>query len=152
MDNLTLSVDVFDDVRDGQDISDFNLSTDELLSILSMYDPYGIWRLDLESGLVQWSKDVFEIHGMKYEEGPVNLKQAIDAYHPEDAAVLGQLIEETIAKQSGFRFVLRLKTKSGGYKLVKSSGKFRINSEGKPQLVGTFSQFAPAIRSIATSE
>lgn len=152
MENSALSVDIFDEIRTAQDISDFDLTSNELLSILAMYDRYGIWRLDLETGLVYWSRDVYKIHGIEYSEGPVNLTSALNAYHPEDATVISQLIEETIAEKTGFRFVLRLKTKSNNYKLVKSSGKYRLNSKGDPELVGLFSQFAPAMRSIATSQ
>jgi hypothetical protein len=151
LENSALSVDIFDKIRSTQNISGFDLTADELLSILAMYDRYGLWRLDLESGLVYWSRDVYEIHGLEYSDGPVNLTSAINSYHPEDATVISQLIEETISEQSGFRFVLRLKIKSGGFKLVKSSGKYRVNSEGKAELIGLFSQFAPAMRSIATS-
>ena len=149
MSALPLSVETFEEAREKQDISEFSLTGQEVVNILAMYDPYGVWRLDINTGLVYWSDDVFLIHGLDIVSGPVNLNDAINAYHPEDGRVIGQLLEECIANKSGFRFVLRLKKPEGGYKLVKSIGRYRENSDGDREVVGVFSQFALPIRSIA---
>jgi hypothetical protein len=84
------------------------MSGNDILSLLSMYDPYGAWRLDLASGEVEWSKDVYEIHGLPFTEGFVDLASAIAAYHPDDAKMVAQLIDEAIVSKSGYRFVLRI--------------------------------------------
>jgi len=139
-------------MRPEQDISGFKINSAEMMTLLSMYDPYGMWRLELDSGHLFWSRDVYEIHGMEYSDGPVNFKDAMNAYHSDDALVINQLIEDAIAKKSGFRFVLRLKTQHAEYKLVKAAGKYRENSDGSREIIGLFSRFALPIRSIATAE
>ena len=149
MSALPLSVETFEGTRSEQNISGFNLSSQDILDVLSMYDPYGVWRLELNSGLVYWSDDVFLIHGLEVSPGPVNLNDAINAYHPDDARVIGQLIEECIASKSGFRFTLRLLKRDGGFKLVKAIGKYRETSSGNPEIIGVFTPLAPAMRTIA---
>lgn len=145
-----LTFDMRSDLRSPQTIKIKDFEAEELLHILSLFDPYGIWQLSLDTGLVHWSDDVFKIHEMKPTPGPVDLKTALEKYHPEDTKIVSQLIEETVETKTGFRFVLRLKLKGGGYKLVKSTGKFRVASDGSEELVGTFSQFQAAKRSIGS--
>lgn len=150
MDKKTLNVQLFEKERALQDISGEDMSSTDMLSLLSMFDPYGFWRLDLNTGEVFWTRDVYEIHGLEYSEGPVDLTRAMRAYHPEDQKTVAALLEETINTQTGFRFVLRLKQAGGGYKLVKSIGRYRQRPDGREEIVGLFSQFALAMRSVAT--
>lgn len=135
--------------RPRQDIDEYDVDGQDLMDLLSMYDPYGIWRIDLETGKVHWSPDVYQIHGLDYTEGVVDLNAALAAYHPEDAKMIAQLLEETITKKTGYRFVLRLKKPDGSYKMVKSIAKYRINRNGKAEIYGLFSEFQMPIRNIA---
>lgn len=140
MAELSLNVELFNELRPEQDLDGFNVSAGEVMGLLSMYDPHGIWRLDLESGHVFWSHDVFEIHGLEPKPGPVNLNDAINSYHPEDAKLISQLIENCIEKKTGYRFVLRLKKPNGGYRLVTSVGRYRERVDGTREVFGLFSR------------
>ena len=144
--------DLRSEARTEEFFDDFSVSCDELMGLLSQFDPYGLWRVDIETGLVYWSRDVFAIHGMPFKPGPVDLKAAINAYHVDDRDHVGQILEETIANKSAFRFVMRLKRRAGGYKLVKSTGRYRTNSDGRAEIFGTFSEFQPPKRAIGLYE
>ena len=152
MEKKPLQVETFANKRDQQEIEELGLTSSDLLGILASFDHYGVWRLDLATGQVYWSRDIFLIHGMEPHDGPVDLNAALSAYHPEDSQTVVTLIEETVANKSGFRFVLRLKSDDGRYKLVKSIGSYRVTEDGRKEIVGTFSKFAMAIRSIAVAE
>jgi hypothetical protein len=152
MTHYPLIVEETENTRPVQDYSDFDLSGEDVLKLLSMYDPYGVWRMDLTSGKVYWSKDVYEIHGLPYTKGEVDLTKAIKAYHPEDAKMVAQLLDEAIASKSSFRFVLRLSQPDGTYKMVKSSAKYRVSTDGKAEIIGLFSQFQLPVRSIASAK
>lgn len=147
-----LILDMRRELRAPQSIELDNFSAKKLLHILSLFDPYGIWRLNVTSGLVYWTDDVFKIHDMEIASGPVDLKTALGKYHPEDKKIVTQLIEEAVEQKTGFCFVLRLKRKRGGYKLVKSTGKYLTTTDGSEEIVGTFSQFQAAKRSIGSVE
>ena len=147
-DNLIL--DFQDEARAPQDIGHLQISGEEMLHVLSLFDPYGMWRMELDTGLVYWSDDVYRIHGMERQDTPVDLKQAMEAYHPEDRPYVTQVLEEAVERKSGFRLVLRLKRPGGGYKLVKSTGKYRELADGTREIFGTFSEFQSASRAIAT--
>ncbi|EFL87925.1 PAS domain-containing protein [Ahrensia sp. R2A130] len=148
--NDILNLDFRERARNPQMIDDIDVSGAELLNILSAFDNYGMWRLDIETSQVSWSEDVFRIHELPQVDGPVDLEAAISRYHPEDQQYLPQVIEEAITRKSAFRFVLRLKRAYSGYKLVKSTGKFRHRPGCAPEMIGTFSEFQPANRAIAS--
>ncbi|MGI9353158.1 MAG: hypothetical protein ACR2O3_16490 [Rhizobiaceae bacterium] len=152
MEKKPLHVENFANKRDLQHIEEMGLTSSELLGILASFDQYGVWRLDLAAGQVYWSRDTFLIHGMEPHDGPVDFHAALTAYHPEDSQTLATLIDETIANKSGFRFVLRLRSGDCRYKLVKSIGTYRIREDGAEEIVGTFSKFAMAMRSIAVAD
>lgn len=137
--------------RAPQDIDAFGFTANEMLGLLGQFDPYGVWKIDLATGKVLWSPDVYEIHELNYTEGSVDLTAAINAYHPDDAKMVAQLIDETIENKTGFRFVLRLKKPDGTHKLVKCTARHRITDEGKEEIFGLFSQFQPPIRTISSS-
>lgn len=146
---MALHFDIENKQKPPQELEKIGLADVRLLDALSGFDPYGAWRLDIAAGLAYWSEDVFHIHGMPVETGkPVDLNAGINAYHPEDRQHVIACLEEAIKNRSGFRFVLRLKTTNGEIRLVKSTGRYRINAEGREELYGTFSVFQPAMRSV----
>ena len=79
-----LSIEFRDTPCPSQPLAAIGLEDANLLDALSQFDPYGAWRVDLETGMVYWTRDVFEIHGMPYKEGPIDLALAISRYHPDD--------------------------------------------------------------------
>lgn len=145
---MQLTMNIGKQIKQQQDMAEIGLEDVSLLDALSQFDPYGAWRLDISTGLAYWTKDVYRIHGMSQQAGPVDLVTAINAYHPDDRGLVMQCFEEAIAKKSGFRFVLRLISKQNAQILVKSTGMFRTTERGD-ELFGTFSIFQPAIRAIA---
>lgn len=149
--NPQLYLEVKDTPRSLQSLEEIGLDDVSLLEALSQFDLYGAWRVDLDTGMVYWTRDVFEIHGLPYKEGPVDIKEAISRYHPDDRELVNNCIEEAAARKSGFRFVLRLMTPDGQNKLVKSNGRYRVNREGRGEIFGTFSQFQERIRSVAVN-
>lgn len=151
MGNMQLNLQMQKSLKPKQDLGEIGLDNASLIDVLSQFDLYGVWRLDVETGMTYWSRDVFIIHNLPFSGGPVDIISAINAYHPEDRAAVSQCLEEALAHKSGFRFVLRLGDDIT-YKLVKATGKYRENAKGKPEIYGTFSQFQPPIRSVAIND
>lgn len=124
------------------------LSADEVLKAISRFDAIGLWRVDLEQGLTYWSDTVFEIYGWDVREGPVDVAAAIDAYHPDDRAVVAQCLEEAAKNKAGFRFVLRLQKPNGDIIWVKSCGLYRLAADGSEEIFGYFEKFSALTRSV----
>ena len=150
--NMALSVQEHDALREPQDIDGFDISSAELLSLMAIFDPIGIWCMDLETSRIKWSKDVFEVHCKdNISDESLNLQDALSAWHPEDRQILAGLIDETITNKSGFRAVLRLKNRGDSYSLARTLGKYRVNN-GREEIIGLCTRTAHPIRSIAIAK
>ena len=134
------------------DPSAVNVASSEAFDAMSRFDEIGIWRAELESGLVYWTESVFRIYGLEYSEGPVSITDAVHAYHPDDREVVLRCIEEAANRKSGFRFVLRLCRPDGEVVWVKSHGLFRESEEGNGELFGYIEKFSPLTRSVTIIE
>jgi len=149
--NPQLQLEILDEPRPAQSLEEIGLDDASLLDALAQFDLYGAWRVELDTGMVYWTRDVFTIHGLPFRPGPVDLKEAISRYHPDDRELVANCIEEAAARKSGFRFVLRLTTPDGHSKLVKSNGRYRVNRHGREEIYGTFSQFQERVRTVAVN-
>jgi hypothetical protein len=122
------------------------VSSDEIVGLLGSIYPLGIWRLEIDNGLMYWNKDAFHIHGMECSEDPVNLSEMLTRYHADDAALIEQLIESATTQRNGFRYVMRVKNDLGGYRMIASAGRFRPDNGN--ELIGYFHEFQELVRSV----
>lgn len=150
MENLQFAM--LDEPRPPQPFEQFGVDPAEFFSVLSQFEPFGVWRMDLETGLVYWTRDIFEIHEIPFTDGPVNIKMAIEAYHPDDQSLLMDCLEDVVARKSAYHFVLRLATRAGGYKYVKSLGKYYVMDDGTETLIGTFCEAPGGPRGVVVKQ
>lgn len=109
--------------------------TVRLLQLAETAANVGHWRLDIGSGVVTWSPEVFKIHGLNAET-PRSLTRAIDAYHPDDRKLVTEKLDHAIQHQCGFEFTARIIRPSGEIRHVLSRGEFE-----KGQLHGSAGMF-----------
>lgn len=127
---------------------DIGLADANLLDVLALFEPFGVWRLDIDNGLTHWSEDMYRLHGLEPNPGPVDMMQVIRCYHPDDREHVIGCIEDAITRQSGFRFVLRIGTTDEVLRVVEALGRYRINPEGRPELFGTCRAVGQRVRSV----
>ncbi|MFZ2100287.1 MAG: PAS domain-containing protein [Oricola sp.] len=146
-----LFIEIKDAPRPRQKLEEIGLEDACFIDALAQFDLYGVWRIDLESGMVFWSRDVFEIHGLPYKEGPIDQTKALNAYHPDDRALVRDCFADAIERKTGFRFVMRIMGADSEYHLIKASGMYRVNRHGKGEVYGTFSLFQERVRTVAVN-
>jgi len=99
----------------------------------------GYWRIDPKTKTLHWSDKVFEIHGMRPEDGPPALEGGINAYHPDDRKMVERLVGEAIAAKRGYEFKARLLRSDGNVVWVKALAETIEGGSGNaPALVGSF--------------
>ncbi len=99
----------------------------------------GYWRVDLVSQTMHWSDKVFEIHGMRPEEGSPALEDGINAYHPDDREMVQTLVEKALSEKRGYSFRARLLRPDGSTLWVQALADIVEGPEGEPaSLVGSF--------------
>ena len=89
----------------------------------------GHWYVDLEQGTVDWSDEVFRLHGLE-GKAPPKLDKAIEFYHPEDRPFVEDAIAEAAASKTGFRFNARLMVAEGTFRHVEVIGHAGNDGEG----------------------
>tara|TARA_Y100000815_G_C13325824_1_gene494111 strand:+ start:1284 stop:1772 length:489 start_codon:yes stop_codon:yes gene_type:complete len=117
------------------------ISGDDLLELLCAHQKFGFWRSELDTGHTFWSRDIFDIYGLPFTEGPVNLSAANAIVHPDDLRYMLLLTERSAREKTGFHYVLRLLGPHGHHRYVRSVGRYRVTGEGREELYGTFELF-----------
>jgi hypothetical protein len=128
------------------DLEHIGLSDAEIAGLVSCQHRVGYWRSDMETGHVFWSEDIFDIYGMAFTKGPVNLTLANDAVHPEDLPYMLELLERAALEKTGFHYVLRLRNGHNHFKYVRSVGRFRVTADGREELYGMFEEVVDQVR------
>ncbi|MBB3354441.1 hypothetical protein FHT70_004393 [Rhizobium sp. BK049] len=113
--------------------------------MVAAYRLFGFWRIDIEPGHFFASEDVHTIFDLPYSDGPVNLAELMSRIHAEDRSLIAQTFEEASRHGVGFHFVYRVDNWLGGYKLVRSIGRFRDDASGGG-IVGVTYEFVERLR------
>ncbi|QWC57705.1 response regulator [Erythrobacter sp. 3-20A1M] len=88
----------------------------------------GHWHLDLAEQEIQWSDEVFRLHGLSPGQPPP-LEEAIDFYHPEDRQIVTGSLDEAIATGESYRFTARLVHRDGQLRHVEVIGHVDRNED-----------------------
>ncbi|MBS8225817.1 chemotaxis protein CheB [Vannielia litorea] len=89
---------------------------------LRRFGQIGTWRVQLPENEVEWSEEVYQIHGLAPEEGTMSLERAIGFFHPDDRAAVRGHLEKALEERSGFHFTARIIRADGRITVLESSG------------------------------
>lgn len=104
----------------------------------------GAWELDLETGVTEWTDEVYSIHDVDLDFDH-NKANGIDFYHPDDRPIIINAIEQTIATKQPFDVTCRFISNKGVLKWVRSTGVFWQEIGEKPKLLGSFQDVSSII-------
>lgn len=103
---------------------------ESIVQLMQHAESMGTWRLQTDTGKVWWSDNVYRIHGLEPTKGPVNIEQAVEAYHPDDIGTVNLLVEQAIENKKGFQFILRLNRADGKLRFVEAVASVREDETG----------------------
>lgn len=95
----------------------------------------GHWRVTLPDGHLEWSDEVFKIHGVDRATFDLNVENAIKAYHPKDRDWVAKKVEAAIAEGEGFEFEMRIVRPDGEVRDVFSRGECSFDEQGKASAI-----------------
>ena len=108
----------------------------------------GTWNLVIESGELEWSDQVYDLHGRSGSD-QITLERAIEYYPPEDRSRVEALLEKTISSGEPFVFEANIVREDGSVRRVRSMGE-RLNTEGfHDRLVGIIQDITDAHQAAA---
>ncbi len=116
----------------------------------------GSWRFDLVSGQVDWSDEVYRIHGYEPQGVDPTAAYASGGFHPDDNAMLAGLVERAVATGQGYECRLRLTRPDGGERITVTKAQCEYAANGQPAaLFGVFQDITDSVRAhdaVAASE
>ena len=95
--------------------------TEEFLRQIQRVAEIGGWEIDERSGIVQWTTELYRIHG-RPPESELTMADAIDCYRPEDRPTIETAYERLSAEGEPYDLELQLSTDDGERRWVRSRG------------------------------
>lgn len=93
----------------------------------------GVWELDLDTGSLYWSTQVFEILGV----GEPSLDRFYEVVHPDDRAILDHVTERIVEQPGPYRVIHRI-VRGGDIRTVEQHMQSVPDTAGRPvRLLGT---------------
>ena len=98
----------------------------------------GSWELDVASGVLTWSEQMFRMMGMQSGDNPPPYAQFLDWLPQGDRHALEQAVAQALEQGTSYVVEHRLKRPDGTIVYLISRGEVITNSQGQPvKLVGT---------------
>ncbi len=98
----------------------------------------GSWELNLQTGAVTWSEELYRIFGRDPGNLIVDYEEILSLLHPDDRERVAQIIEETTSTGDSFHVENRLIRPDGEVRIADSHGQLIVDAAGEPlKLVGT---------------
>lgn len=92
----------------------------------------GSWELDLASGRLCWSDEIFRIFEIDQSQFPASYDALLNAIHPDDREAVIQNYTDSLEKRKPYNIVHRLRMSDGRIKWVREHGTSDFDANGKP--------------------
>lgn len=123
----------------GEALKEERHKTELLYRNIDLLEGVGLWRLNVLTKDLEWTDQVFEIHGLKRGDFEPTIESAINQYHHEDREAVTTSIEAAINRGESFEFRGRLARPDGTIGHVRSNGQCELGPDGKTiSVFGTF--------------
>lgn len=86
------------------------VSASDIMHVHSVFRPLGIWRLEIDTGLVWFSKAAFEIFEIDYENKAVDFPKAAGQVAAKCRDLFLKAVEDAASQLTGFDAVIALNT------------------------------------------
>jgi PAS domain S-box-containing protein len=90
----------------------------------------GRWELDLISGELTWSDEIYHIFGTKKGEFSKTYESFLDFIHPEDRSMVNEVYQQSLLNKSQYDIGHRILLKDGTIKYVRESGITHYDQDG----------------------
>lgn len=97
----------------------------------------GSWRLSLDDGVLQWSDQVYVIHGLPIGSTP-GLEEALGFYTAEEGRLIRKRLQKAMRTGEGFDFESDMIAADGRLRRVRSIGEIEFRHERPAAIIGVF--------------
>jgi PAS domain S-box-containing protein len=123
----------------GEALREERHKTELLYRNIDLLEGVGLWRINIAMNKLEWTDQVFEIHGLHPDTFTPMVDTAIDRYHRDDKARVTDCVQAAIEKGENFEFRARVVRPDGSIRHVRSMGRSALGPNGQiSSLFGTF--------------
>ena len=90
----------------------------------------GSWELDLATGRIEWSDEVFRLFEIEMERFEASYAAFLEAVHPDDRAAVDSTYKRSVASREPYRIEHRLLMRDGRIKWVEERGETECGTDG----------------------
>ncbi|AEM71807.1 multi-sensor signal transduction histidine kinase [Allomuricauda ruestringensis DSM 13258] len=119
-------------VEHAEEMNSEQSLTDYLRVRASQIAKLGYWKLDIDTGTLIWSDEVYHIWGEERDKFNVNFDSFYNSIHPDDRLLFDQEQGSALEGLQELDFVHRIIRSDGKIKWVHEKGRLIKNSKGKP--------------------
>ena len=91
----------------------------------------GNWQWDIETDDIEWSDEVYRIHGMKAEGKQVSYAAMLTKVHPDDRERFRRTLVRAISTQSNCRMIHRIVRADGSERVVQEIAEVIVDEAGE---------------------
>ena len=96
------------------------------------------WELDIPSGRLIWSEEIFRIFDMNPEEISPSYKAFLERVHPDDRENVDRVYRHSVKHNTPYDMIHRLRMQDGRIKFVRERGRTVMDAQGRPaRSIGT---------------
>lgn len=120
----------------------------ETLELAESMAGVGHFSVDVATGQVTWSDEVYRIHGLEPGSVDPTLHSAIGVYHPDDAAAVRTLVDRALRTGEGYDCTLRIARADGEERTTRAKARCELDAYGQAvRLFGVFQDITETVRS-----
>lgn len=98
----------------------------------------GSWELDLDSGRLYWSQQLFDIFEIDPAQGPADYGSFLGMVHPDDRERVDAAYQQSLSTRQAYEVDHRLLMPDGRIKQIREKGESFFDAAGKPiRSIGT---------------
>lgn len=131
---LAIGLDTTDRVQAEQAVQQSLLRLEEAQRIAKL----GSWELDLLQNRLSWSEEIYRLFEIDPQQFGASYEAFLEAVHPEDRARVDAAYQQSLASQTPYSIVHRLRLPDGRVKHVREECETQYDAAGRPlRSVGT---------------
>lgn len=113
--------------------------TQDILTKAQSIAHLGSWRMDIKTGEMEWSDELFRICGLEPQCEKPSLALGLSLLHGDDRRIAQRALTDIVAGKSGCKCEWRIVSSDGSVRYVQSQAEGVYNEKGEAiSLVGTF--------------
>jgi PAS domain S-box-containing protein len=103
----------------------------ETLRLVEQMSGVGHWRLERNTGVVEWSDEVYRIHGVERDSFDPNLDSALDFYVEGDRQALTEMILRGLEDGEGYMAKLQIVRPDGEERRILTHAETEVDETGR---------------------